>query len=165
MFPISARTVLENLLTQAEVLAKSEFRGLRGAEVFQEVVDKDPSALSFQWASAEALTQARKLTDDQGDGVPFDLPHMTTRQEQVMSNWFRVRAMLQGFVDKHDEDRILMFLTAASHGNTTLLQKVMLWRACEETCTNVVVRCCGATCKKTCWHTQGCHNTPYKHIF
>lgn len=127
MFPISARTVLENLLTQAEQLAKMEFRGLRGAEVFQEVVDKDPSALSFQWASAEALTQARKLTDGHGEGAACDLPHMTTRQEQVMSNWFRVRAMLQGFVDKHDEDRILMFLTAASHGNTTLLQKV---RAC-----------------------------------
>ncbi len=125
MFPISARTVLENLLNQAEILAQSEFRGLRGAEVFSEVVAKDPGALSFQWASVEALTQAQKLTDSSNEtpgGV--DLPPMTTRQEQVMSNWFRVRAMVQGFVDKHDEDRILMFLTAASHGNTTLLQKV-----------------------------------------
>ncbi|PSC71927.1 potassium channel SKOR [Micractinium conductrix] len=118
-FPNSARLVLHNLKRKAENAVSSEFKGkLRPADL--DALWTHFSRLQFGWASTELQDDIATVSLPSLDHHDLgDVAHWSPRQQQVMSNLLRIRAVAQQCILRQEVERTTEFLWAASQGNET----------------------------------------------
>lgn len=128
-FPNSSRRVLHNLKRKAENAVTSEFNGeLKPAEL--DALWSHFSRLQFGWASAELQDDASSISLPSLDHQDLaEVANWSPRQQQVMSNLLRIRAVAQQYILRQEVERTTEFLWAASQGNEMKVRQ-MLHQGC-----------------------------------
>ncbi|KAI7843592.1 hypothetical protein COHA_002834 [Chlorella ohadii] len=158
-FPHSARLVLHNLKRKAENAVAKEFRGRLKADELDELwaafsrlqfgwasTELQDGVASMPLPSLDArlligidlIKRARSPTQD--DVASMSLPSLdhhdlgdiacwSPRQQQVMSNLLRIRAVAQQHISRQEVERTTEFLWAASQGNEAKVRQ-MLQQGC-----------------------------------
>lgn len=130
-FQDSARAVLENLLHYTQQVTRDEFPGMSGTQALQSVLQSE-LATKLRYTPGHAnggntaglapspfMGSAAGGNGSLGSPPP---PPLTARQQQAVASLMRVQGLVEHCVAKHDEDRVMEFLFAASRGNTQRLR-------------------------------------------
>eukprot|EP00879_Flechtneria_rotunda_P011143 GHRR01011641.1.p1 GENE.GHRR01011641.1~~GHRR01011641.1.p1 ORF type:complete len:698 (+),score=354.14 GHRR01011641.1:186-2279(+) len=128
-FPMSATSILEALQKNAEQVLATEFRGGAASRLLRNSLVQSLPGLSYAHTSAETLNSSQEQqqqdqaqqADNNGGARPnlsgaASVGGLSIRQQQVVGNLQRIRAIVKHHVAQADEMRMGQFLAAAAKG-------------------------------------------------